>query len=107
MHIQPYARGRYAGANNGELPLEGVLLGQTVYAANTVSGWHFHEHPYFALILQGGSTEVRKRAALNVCLVSRMARAEEPVRLPSWVRRVEELLNDRWAENVSLRELHP
>jgi AraC family transcriptional regulator len=199
MDIQPYARGRYAGDNKGELPLGGVLLSQTVYAANTVSDWHFHEHPYFALILQGGSTEVRKTGSLECLpgqayfynwedvhrnkdyqegsrnfnlefdrswfdglpiergklmgitllrkpadhlllvklfreyllwkrsadlreegvegtadlsiqtlaleLVSRMAQAEDLVRLPSWVRQVEELLNDRWAENVSLSEL--
>jgi len=67
MQAQPFSRGRYAGTNKTELSLDGLLLSQTFYEQNAASEWHFHEHPYIALILNGGSTEVRKTHNLE-CL---------------------------------------
>lgn len=67
MQIQQFIKGRYAGTNTAEMSVEGILLSQTIYKKDTISDWHFHEHPYFALILNGGSTEVRKTTKLE-CL---------------------------------------
>ena len=185
---QSYSRGKYAGTNQCEIQLDSVLLSETVYKKNTISDWHYHENPYFAFILNGGSTEVRKKgnieclpgqayfynwedvhrnkdyqlasrnfnvefdkgwlaglgfnlekisgiisianpelklglirlfreykindgsSALSVQslaleLVSLLAKDDLQRKIPEWVRQIMEILNDRWSENISLKEL--
>lgn len=64
---QAYTGGKYAGSNLREIAYDGILLSQTIYKKDTASDWHFHENTYFALILNGGSTEVRKKQNIE-CL---------------------------------------
>lgn len=62
-----YTAGQYAGINTPTLGLQGVLLSETHYKTGAASDWHFHENPYFALILNGGSKEIRKSGSIE-CL---------------------------------------
>jgi len=188
MEARSYSKGKYAGQNTREMTVPGIFLSETVYKKNTISDWHYHENPYFALILNGGSTEVRKkneieclpgqayfynwddvhrnkdyqiasrnfnvefdkgwladlgldlRAArgsvtlgspdlklllvqlfreyrmndgssalsvnsLAIQLISCLEKRGSLAKTPGWVGQIVSLLNDRWAENVSLQEL--
>jgi AraC family transcriptional regulator len=188
MKVQAFIKGTYAGVNTKEVSVGGLMLSETAYTTNITSDWHYHENPYFALILQGGSTECRKNGsmeclpghayfyqpdyihrnkgyqpasrnfnvefdkaflpemglqpdrvngllykpdprlklllvqlfreykhhqatapmaiqALSVELVTSITKDYCTINPPIWMQRILEILNDHWAENISLKEL--
>jgi AraC family transcriptional regulator len=58
--MQRYSDGKYLGANTYETRINGLIISENKYQAGFSSQWHYHENPYFAFILKGGSLEKRK-----------------------------------------------
>jgi AraC family transcriptional regulator len=52
--------GQFYGITNHDLVMNGLILTDTEYTLPDVD-WHYHEHPYFTLILQGNLIEGNKK----------------------------------------------
>jgi AraC-like DNA-binding protein len=63
--MQLFTNGKYLGSNKKEINVGGVLLSQTIYEEGLNSDWHYHENPYFAFVLNGGSVEQRKKESID------------------------------------------
>ena len=58
--MQQFTNGKYLGQNTFENRFNGLIISQNQYQTGFSSNWHYHENPYFAFILKGGSLERRK-----------------------------------------------
>ncbi len=58
-------KGKYLGVNKSEQSFNEILLSKTHYPEGLQSDWHYHENPYFTLILDGGSVEVRRNETIE------------------------------------------
>lgn len=65
--MQQFNNGKYLGINTFEHHFDGIIVSQTRYEADFSSDWHYHENPYFAFVLKGGSVETRRKDKLE-CL---------------------------------------
>lgn len=59
------APGQFYGETNGKISLDGIVLDDSYYTMPKVD-WHYHEHPYFTFLLQGGVVE-GSRKGRNEC----------------------------------------
>lgn len=59
--VQQFSNGKYLGINTFESRFNGLILTQNRYDEGFSSDWHYHENPYFAFILKGGSIENRRK----------------------------------------------
>ena len=66
-----YKKGTFLGTTETRFSWEGVSVSETVYPEGLASNWHYHQNPYFTLILNGGSIEERKKRSL-VCLPAQL-----------------------------------
>jgi AraC-like DNA-binding protein len=64
--MQGLGKGTYLGTNKDEKVVKNLLLSHTQYYEGLTSDWHYHENPYFAFVLQGGSVE-KKRSGESEC----------------------------------------
>jgi AraC family transcriptional regulator len=63
--MKQYKNGAYLGPNVFEHRFSGLIISKNTYTPNFTSDWHFHENPYFAFILKGGSIEKRKKNSVE------------------------------------------
>jgi len=64
-------KGTFLGITKIHFQWEGVTISETTYPAGLSSHWHYHQNPYFTLILNGGSIEER-RGLRHECLPSQL-----------------------------------
>lgn len=57
--------GSFLGKSLVQFPSADSLIGINEYDADTFSNWHDHENSYFAYIIRGGNTEIRKASELE------------------------------------------
>ena len=60
-----FQKGTYLGQTETHLKTEGIRISETTYPEGLCSDWHYHENPYFAMILSGGSQEERRRGSFH------------------------------------------
>ncbi|HVX27614.1 MAG TPA: AraC family transcriptional regulator [Parafilimonas sp.] len=65
--MQQLTKGTYLGRNVLERRFSGLIISENQYQPDFSSEWHYHQNPYFALILRGGSLERRKKENIE-CL---------------------------------------
>jgi AraC family transcriptional regulator len=63
--MEKLQKGHYMGTNNRQTQVGGVIFSETHFKAGYSSGWHYHENPYITLVLEGGSTELRKKDQID------------------------------------------
>jgi AraC family transcriptional regulator len=63
--MKKYGKGVYLGVNVSQFKAQQFLVSKTVYSENYSSDWHYHENPYLAFILNGGSIEKRKSGSIG------------------------------------------
>lgn len=55
-----FETGTYVGTKVKERTFGPIYTSETAFTPNMSSEWHYHVHPHFSHILEGGSKEVRK-----------------------------------------------
>jgi AraC family transcriptional regulator len=63
--MEVISKGKYLVPKKEERMFSQILLSKTSYPEGLRSEWHYHENPYFTLILSGGSQEQRKNSSLE------------------------------------------
>ena len=58
--MKALSNGEFFGQTNQTISLDGLIITDTEYTHSFVD-WHYHENPYFTLLLQGNMTEGNKK----------------------------------------------